>query len=240
VDERQEQGAGRGRGRPSRTLVTRDDIAEAALRIAGDAGFPALTMHGLARELGVTTRALYNHVRDRQEVVDLAAQRMVEGLPQTQWDASRWRESLREGYEEARAAYRRIPRAVLVSLDETVIPSEVPAARFLLAESMLTFFTDIGLSLEWALAMRGAFLSDVFAHALLIDYRYDRGSEAVREAMGQPIPAGWLEAQRDVDAPLSRGVASLPSPTNDDMFAAVVDLRIAAIERLLEEGSVGE
>ena len=52
----------------------------------------------------MTTRALYNHVRDRQEVVDLAAQRMVEGLPQTQWDASRWRESLREGYEEARAA----------------------------------------------------------------------------------------------------------------------------------------
>ncbi|MDK7748905.1 TetR family transcriptional regulator [Brevibacterium sp. UMB10442] len=240
MDERQEQGAGRGRGRPSRALVTRDDIAEAALRIAGDAGFPALTMHGLARELGVTTRALYNHVRDRQEVVDLAAQRMVEGLPQTQWDASRWRESLREGYEEARAAYRRIPRAVLVSLDETVTPSEVPAARFLLAESMLTFFTDIGLSLEWALAMRGAFLSDIFAHALLIDYRYDRGSAAVREAMGQPIPAGWLEAQPDVEVPLSRGVASLPSPTSDDMFAAVVDLRIAAIERLLEVGSVGE
>lgn len=188
----------------------------------------------------MTTRALYNHVRDRQEVVDLAAQRMVEGLPQTQWDASRWRESLREGYEEARAAYRRMPRAVLVSLDETVTPSEVPASRFLLAESMLTFFTDIGLSLEWALAMRGAFLSDVFAHALLIDYRYDRGNEAVREAMGQPIPAGWLEAQPDVEAPLSRGVASLPSPTSDDMFTAVVDLRIAAIERLLETGVARE
>ena len=196
--------------------------------------------HELARELGVTTRALHNHVRDRQEVVDRAAQRMVEDLPQTRWDASRWRESLREGYDEARAAYRRMPRAVLVSLDETVTPSEVPAARFLLAESMLTFFTDIGLSLEWALAMRGAFLSDVFAHALLIDYRYDRGNAAVREAMGQPIPAGWLAAQPDVEAPLSRGVASLPSLTSDDMFAAVVDLRIAAIERLLEVGNVGE
>lgn len=219
--------------------MTQDDIAEAALRIAGEHGFSALTMHGLARELGVTTRALYNHVRDRQEVVDLAAQRMVEGLPQTQWDASRWRESLREGYEEARAAYRRMPRAVLVSLDETVTPGEVPESRFLQAESMLRFFTDIGLSLEWALAMRDGFLSDVFAHALLIDYRYDRGSDAVREALGQPIPAAWLDAKPDMDVPLSRGVASLPSPTSDAMFAAVVDLRIAAIERLLEVGSAG-
>ena len=131
-----------------------------------------------------------------------------------------------------------MPRAVLVSLDETVTPSEVPASRFLLAESMLTFFTDIGLSLEWALAMRGAFLPDVFAHVLLIDYRYDRGNEAVREAMGQPNPAGWLDAQPDVEAPLSRGAASLPSLTSDDMFASVVDLRIAAIERLLEVGVV--
>jgi AcrR family transcriptional regulator len=231
-----EQAETRGRGRPARSLVTRADIAEAALRIAGDQGFPALTMHGLARELGVTTRALYNHVRDRQEVVDLAAQRMVDGLPEPRWDARRWRESLREGYEEARAAYRRMPRALLVSLDETVTPGEVPAGRFLLAESMLRFFTDIGLSLHHALAMRNAFLHDVLAHALLIDYRYDRADEAERAAMAQPVPAAWLEAQPEVDAPLSRGVAQLPPQTSDEMFADVVDLRIAAIERLLQAG----
>ncbi|MFT3660247.1 MAG: TetR family transcriptional regulator [Gordonia sp. (in: high G+C Gram-positive bacteria)] len=126
---------GRKRGRPARSAdrapLTKESIAEAGLRIAGDEGFPQLTMRRLAAELDVTVRALYNVVADRQEVVDLTAARMVENLPDHDYDARDWRRSVRRMYREARAAYRAFPRATLVSLDETITPTEVPERRIL-------------------------------------------------------------------------------------------------------------
>src|SRR5690625_110189 len=121
-------------GRPSTTLLTRTLIAETALRVAGQEGFAAVTMQRLARELDVTPRALYNHVRDRQEVIDLTAGVMLGELPMPTFDAEDWRDALREAYREAREVYRQHPRALLISLDETITPGEVPLARFALTE----------------------------------------------------------------------------------------------------------
>lgn len=225
--------AHRGRGRPPRAVLSRDSIGEEALRIAGAEGFAALSMHRLARELGVSARALYNHVRDRQEVVDMVAGLMMEELPVPTFDAEDWREALRNAYHEARAVYRRFPRALLISLDETVTAGEVPLRRFELSETMLDFFVGIGLTLPQSLVLRGAFLGDVFAQALLIDYRYDTADETARRAMSQPVPRAWLDARPDADVPMSRAAAELPPLTSDEQFDALVDLRIGAIEHLL-------
>jgi TetR/AcrR family tetracycline transcriptional repressor len=43
----------------------------AALALVDDRGLPALTMRALATELKVSPMALYNHVRDKEELVDL-------------------------------------------------------------------------------------------------------------------------------------------------------------------------
>lgn len=43
----------RGRGRPSKAVVTRAAIAQAGLSIASTRGYEALTMAALARHLGV-------------------------------------------------------------------------------------------------------------------------------------------------------------------------------------------
>src|SRR5699024_8191881 len=108
-------------------------------------------------ELDVTPRALYNHVRDRQEVIDLTAGVMLGALPMPTFDAEDWRDALREAYREAREVYRQHPRALLISLDETITPGEVPLERFALTETMLAFFTSLGLRLEQAMAFRSAF-----------------------------------------------------------------------------------
>lgn len=235
-------GTGRGRGRPARatgTSLNRTAIVRKALDIAGAEGFAALTMHRLARELDVTPRALYNHVHDRQEVVDGVAALMMQELPEPALDPDDWRSSLRETYRKAREAYRRFPRALLISLDETVTAGEVSPKRILLAEDMLRFFVDIGLSLEQAIAVRGAFLIDVFGFVITIDYRYDTSGEEVREAITQPVPSVWLAARAEVPAPLSHQAASLPASSSDAMFETFIDLRIRAIETLLAPETPG-
>ena len=194
-------------------------------------------MHRLARDLDVTPRALYNHVRDRRDVVDAVAALMMQQIPVPHLDPADWRGSLRAAYREARDAYRRFPRALLIALDETLTPAGIDSRRVVLAESMLGFFVEIGLSLQRAVAARDAFLIDTFGFALTVDYRYDRSEGSARDAVVQPVPASWLDALPDVPAPLSRRAAALPPPTSDAVFDAFVDMRIAAIGCMIAEGA---
>ena len=231
-----EQPATRRRGRPRQHEgpgLTRDGIAETALQIAGDEGFAAVTMHRLAATLDVTPSALYNHVRDRQEVVDLAAALLLQRIPEEELDPSDWQASLRRHYRQAREVYLRHPRAILIGLEESVTDLEVDVRRIDLAEHMLQFGVDIGLTLEQAIAVRGTFLTDVFGFSLLVDYTYDRAADAVRPMLAHPVPEPWLEAHPNHPAPLSRRAIEQPTQTSDDLFEAMVELRIVGLEALL-------
>ncbi|MGH8573805.1 MAG: TetR/AcrR family transcriptional regulator [Gammaproteobacteria bacterium] len=57
--------------------LTRPRIVRAALRLVDDQGLPALTMRALANELDVSPMALYNHVRDKEELLDLMLDLML-------------------------------------------------------------------------------------------------------------------------------------------------------------------
>ncbi|GED98490.1 TetR/AcrR family transcriptional regulator [Gordonia crocea] len=227
----------RKRGRPARAdkrePLTKARIAEVGLAIAGDEGFPNLTMRRVAAELGVTVRALYNVVADRQEVVDLVAAQMLDALPVHDFGRDDWRETVRQMYHDARAVYRTFPRATLISLDETVTPTEVPVKRMLAPEQELAFLVGLGLTLDEALAVRGAFLVEVFGFVMLLDYRYDRADDTTREMLGQPVPLAWLDTKPEVDAPLARAAAERRY-TPDDLFEQLVDRAVGAIERKLE------
>lgn len=60
-----------------RPPLTRPRIVRAAMRLVDEQGLAALTMRALANELGVSPMALYNHVRDKEELVDLMADLML-------------------------------------------------------------------------------------------------------------------------------------------------------------------
>lgn len=51
--------------------LTRSRTVRTALRLVDEQGLEALTMRALATELKVSPMALYNHVRDKEELVDL-------------------------------------------------------------------------------------------------------------------------------------------------------------------------
>jgi TetR/AcrR family transcriptional regulator, tetracycline repressor protein len=57
--------------------LTRARIVRAALRLIDTHGLPALTMRTLATELTVSPMALYNHVADKEELLDLTLDLML-------------------------------------------------------------------------------------------------------------------------------------------------------------------
>lgn len=56
--------------KPRREPLTRERIVRAALRIMDEEGLEALSMRRIGRELGVEAMSLYNHVRDKEDILD--------------------------------------------------------------------------------------------------------------------------------------------------------------------------
>jgi AcrR family transcriptional regulator len=69
TDEAFEPGPEIHRGRLSRALIVRT-----ALRVMDQEGLDAVTMRRVGRELGVEAMSLYNHVRDKEDLLDGVAE----------------------------------------------------------------------------------------------------------------------------------------------------------------------
>lgn len=92
--------------------LSRPRIVRAALRLVDEKGLPALTMRALATELEVSPMALYNHVRDKDELVDLMVD-LVLGEVDTSAVEGDWLTQLRglvRNYHQALAAHHQLAR----------------------------------------------------------------------------------------------------------------------------------
>src|SRR6266542_3767089 len=56
--------------KPRREPLSRERIIRTAVRIKGEEGLDALSMRRMGRELGVEAMSLYNHVRDKEDILD--------------------------------------------------------------------------------------------------------------------------------------------------------------------------
>ena len=65
-------------GRPPRPLVTRESAGRRALAIIDKEGLDAFTLPRVAAQMGVSTPALYHHFADRNELLSLVAQLVVD------------------------------------------------------------------------------------------------------------------------------------------------------------------
>jgi TetR/AcrR family transcriptional regulator, tetracycline repressor protein len=77
-----------------RATLDRQSVVAAAIRLLNQVGLDGLTLRRLSRELGVQAGALYWHVANKQELLDLMADKIVteaaegldEPLPGQQWE----------------------------------------------------------------------------------------------------------------------------------------------------------
>jgi AcrR family transcriptional regulator len=88
----------------ARTPLTREQIVDAAIRLADAEGLDALSMRRLGGELGAGATSLYWHVRNKDELLDLVVDRIIGEVRTELGPADGWRAEL----EETARALRRV------------------------------------------------------------------------------------------------------------------------------------
>ncbi|MGH3827133.1 MAG: TetR/AcrR family transcriptional regulator [Pseudonocardiaceae bacterium] len=92
--------------------LSRPRIVRTALRLVDEKGLAALTMRALATELTVSPMALYNHVRDKDELVDLMVDLMLGEVDTSATDGD-WLTQLRavvRSYHQVLTAHHHLAR----------------------------------------------------------------------------------------------------------------------------------
>jgi AcrR family transcriptional regulator len=91
--------------------LSRKRVLDAAVALADDAGIDALSMRRLARELGVEAMSLYNHVANKDEILDGIVEVIAEEaeLPP---EGTEWKVAIRQSAISTRDMFVRHPWAV--------------------------------------------------------------------------------------------------------------------------------
>lgn len=127
-----------------RAKLTRDRVLETALALADTDGIEALTMRRLGQTLGVEAMSLYNHVSNKDDIVERIVDLVVGEfeVPATELG---WKDGVHGAAVSANRALVRHPWAsgVLMSRDLSPGPS-----RLRWMDSILCAFRDGGFSVE--------------------------------------------------------------------------------------------
>ena len=104
--------------------ISREAVLAAALRLADEQGLDAVTMHAVAKRLGVTPMALYRHVDDKNALLDGLVELLLTEQPRPR--GGRWDERLVALAAGIRETARRHPAVFPLLLTR---PAVTPAAR---------------------------------------------------------------------------------------------------------------
>jgi AcrR family transcriptional regulator len=126
-----------------RTPLSKERVLRAAVDLADKGGIESLSMRKLAQELGVEAMSLYNHVRNKDDVLDGVVD-VVVGEIQIPRETSDWKASLRQTVLSARAALLRHPWAPRV-IESRKNPSP---ATFQYFESVIGILRKGGFSVD--------------------------------------------------------------------------------------------
>jgi AcrR family transcriptional regulator len=110
-----------------RPRFTREEIAEAAIRIADTEGFGAVSMRRIATELESGTMTLYHYVRTKDELLSLVVDAVMGEIviADTEGFGTDWRAAMETIAERTRAALLRHPWILDITDDPPVGPNSV-------------------------------------------------------------------------------------------------------------------
>lgn len=150
-------------GRPHSGVLDRDRIARAALDIATADGYATLTMSAVARSLGVSPSALYNHADSKQELLQWIQEIVMAGVEHTQFATDPLDQALARWAETYRGVFA--DHAPLIALIAVLPVSESP--RILaMYESVTGGFVRAGWPADHILPAIVALESFIFGSAL--------------------------------------------------------------------------
>lgn len=142
--------------------LSRERIMQAALRLADEGGLDSISMRKLAQALGVEAMSLYNHVSNKDEVLDGMADLVVAeiAVPELGGD---WRLALRKRAISAHAVLRRHPWSPLLIASRV----NVGPAMLRYINATLGCLREAGFSYELADRAWNALDSHVYGFTLL-------------------------------------------------------------------------
>jgi AcrR family transcriptional regulator len=214
--------------------LTRDRITTAAIDIADRDGIESVSMRKLAQGLGVDPMSLYNHVRDKDDLLDAMADAIV-GEIEIPSAGRDWKRSLRDVLLSARTSMLRHPWAAAV-LETRVTPGPATMRHM-----------DVVLGI----VRGGGFSMDLAHHGLhVLGSRVFGFSQDLFDDKSEPVPdPDALQAISTQMAAAYPNIAELALAVrhegglggcDDDVeFRFGIDLIIDGLERLREREAGG-
>jgi len=220
--------ATRVRARPARRApLSKERLLRAAVRLADKGGIQSLSMRKLGQEVGVEAMSLYNHVRDKEDILDGVVD-VVVGEIEIPSAGEDWKASLRQLVMSARTVLLRHPWAPRV-IESRITPSP---ALFRYFESVLGILRAGGFSTDMAHHALHVMGSRVLGFTQeLFDDSEERGPSSEEAA----LLAGQMAKEFPHMTEMAMAVShegGLGGCDDDVEFALALDLILDGLERL--------
>jgi AcrR family transcriptional regulator len=212
---------------PQRSRLSRDRVLRAAVELADGAGIESLSMRRLASDLGVVPMALYNHVADKEDLLDGMVDLVIAEIDPPLAGAD-WKTAVRERILSARQALLRHPWARR-ALETRTTPTSVVLAY---EDSMIGLFRDAGFSLDLTHHVLHAIGSRIFGFTQEL---YEASSTATPPAEVPPEVERAFPRIAEIMRLISHNPNSVVGRAGcDDQFEFefALDLLLDGIERL--------
>ena len=194
----------------ARPQLTREQVVRRALEVLDDEGFDRLSMRRLAERLGIKAASLYNHVRDKEQLLALMADAICARIPDV--DHSKpWR-------EQAETMALQVRRVLTTHRDSARVLAATPPAgphRLRLIEQMLRALVAAGFSPTRV--ADAAFVINSYVVGFVLD-----------ETLGIPTDAASAKRMREE---ARRWFKSLPRDQYPTLVALADELVDAPAER---------
>ncbi len=208
-----------------RTPLTRDRIIEAAMELADEVGLEALSMRKLGERLGVEAMSLYNHVANKDDLLDGMADTFM-GSIEIPSPGDEWKQAMRLRANSARARFADHPWAL--SLVESRPNPGFATIRY--HDAIIGALRNAGFSLEMtghAFALLDAF---IFGFAIQERNLPAGGGEEMGE-LGAQIMAALPMDQLPHFAEFATGHALQPGYDFGDEFDWGLEALLDVLER---------
>lgn len=126
--------------------LSRDRVLSAALRLADEEGIDALSMRKLAQTLGVKAMSLYNHVTNKDDILDGIVDRVVGEIEVPAIGGGDWKTAIRKRAISAHEVLLRHPWATMAMMSRV----NVGPMMLRYVDATLGCLYEAGFSLEMA------------------------------------------------------------------------------------------
>ncbi len=145
----------------SPTPLSRERILQASLRMADEGGIESLSMRKLAQDLGVQAMSLYNHVANKDDLLDGIVELVVSEIEVPSLDMD-WKMAMRRRATSAHEVLVRHPWATMAIVSR----ANVGPAMLRYVDGTLGCLYEAGFSLEMADRVWNAIDSHIYGFTL--------------------------------------------------------------------------